>query len=81
MGSTDPELPRPGSRRRVNLLFRSNHTGPHGSRRARALDASEERGEANAGDDIKTPNTAAGPSGSRESPRTGRFDLRLPTPA
>jgi hypothetical protein len=27
------------------------------------------------GDDIKTPNTAAGPSGSSERPRTARFDL------
>jgi hypothetical protein len=35
----------------------------------------KDRGKANAGDDIETPNTAAGPSGSSDGARTGRFDL------
>jgi hypothetical protein len=40
----------------------------------------KDRGKANAGDDIETPNTAAGPSGSSERARTGRFDLLMGPP-
>jgi hypothetical protein len=64
MGSTDPELPRPGTAAE-QFVIPSNHTGPI---RPEWLNRThgEERGEANAGDDIETPNTAAGPSGSSE---------------
>ena len=67
MGSTDPELPRPGSRRRANCNFARtilDRLGQQGSDRRRR----EDRGEANAGDEIEMPNTAAGPSRSSESP-------------
>ena len=65
MGSTDPELPRPGSRRRAICNFARTILDPYVQNR-QIVDAGEDRGEANARDDIETPNTAAGPSGSSE---------------
>jgi hypothetical protein len=60
MGSTDPELPRPGRGRRAICNLARTILDPY-VQNGQIVDAGEDRGEANAGDDTETPNPAAGP--------------------
>jgi hypothetical protein len=67
MGSTDPELPRTGSRPQSEFVISLESYWAALVQKGHTVNASEDRGEANAGDAVETPNAAAGPAGSSES--------------